>query len=119
MEFANNLKNARLTAQLTQQQVAESMGITKSTYCGYETGKRQPDVQKIKQLSEILNVPSDILLGTGKRNVPPLSAQEHQLLDLFRRLNKEGQEKLIDLADDLVQSEKYIKNNSTRVGAKV
>ena len=41
------------------------MGISKSTYCGYETGKRQPDVQKIKQLSNYLGVSGDELIETG------------------------------------------------------
>ena len=27
-----------------RQQVADALGLTASTYCGYETGKRQPDV---------------------------------------------------------------------------
>lgn len=40
------------------------MKIDKSTYCGYETGKRQPDVQKIKQLSKFLGVSGDDLLET-------------------------------------------------------
>lgn len=66
MSFAENLRKARTAAGMTQQQVADKMGVTKSTYCGYETEKRQPDVPKIKQLSEILGVPSDYLLETEK-----------------------------------------------------
>lgn len=65
MGFTEQLKNARLNIGLTQQQVADMMGISKSTYCGYETGKRQPDVSKIKQLAAILNTSGDVLLETG------------------------------------------------------
>lgn len=65
MGFSEQLKKARLNMGYTQQQVADLMGITKSTYCGYETGKRQPDVGKIKQLAAILNTSGDILLETG------------------------------------------------------
>lgn len=65
MGFAEQLKRARLAAGMTQQQVAEAMGITGSTYCGYETGKRQPDVLKIKRLADILHTSGDILLETG------------------------------------------------------
>ena len=53
MSFTERLKEARISVGYTQQQVAEAMGITNSTYCGYETGKRQPDVAKIKQLAKI------------------------------------------------------------------
>lgn len=65
MGFGENLRSAREKRGLTQQQVADLMGVDKSTYCGYETGKRQPDVQKIKQLSNVLNVSGDALLETG------------------------------------------------------
>ena len=55
----------RISVGYTQQQVADAMGITNSTYCGYETGKRQPDVAKIKQLAKILKTSGDFLLETG------------------------------------------------------
>ena len=71
MGFPEQLKRARLSMDYTQQQVADLMGITKSTYCGYETGKRQPDVAKIKQLARILNTSGDILLETGLDQKPP------------------------------------------------
>ncbi len=65
MGFPEQLKTARLSLNYTQQQVADLMGITKSTYCGYETGKRQPDVEKIKLLANILQTSGDTLLETG------------------------------------------------------
>ena len=65
MSFEDNLKAARLRLGWTQQRIAEEMGITKSTYCGYETGKRKPDVPKIKELARILHTPADILLGVS------------------------------------------------------
>ena len=64
MGFSDALRAAREEKGYTQQYVAERMGITKSTYCGYETGKRQPDVAKIKQLSAILGKSADDLLET-------------------------------------------------------
>lgn len=62
MSFSEQLKMARLRKRMTQQEVAEAMCITKSTYCGYETGKRRPDVEKLKRLAEILETSVDWLL---------------------------------------------------------
>lgn len=70
MSFGERLRAAREAKGLTQQQVADHMGISKSTYCGYETGKRQPDVLKIKQLSKFLGVSGDVLLETGHEKMP-------------------------------------------------
>ena len=65
MEFYEELKAARIKAGLTQQQIADEIGITKSTYCGYETAKRNHDPQRIKQLAKVLHISADTLLDTG------------------------------------------------------
>ena len=62
MEFHEELKAARIKTGLTQQQIADKLGITKSTYCGYETAKRSPDPQRIKPLAKVLHVSADALL---------------------------------------------------------
>ena len=78
MEFYEELKAARIKAGLTQQQIADEIGITKSTYCGYETAKRNPDPQRIKQLAKVLHISADTLLDTGieKEKAPaPVEAE--------------------------------------------
>lgn len=89
MEFKDALREARKEKGLTQSEIAEAMNITKSTYCGYETGKRQPDVMKIKQISEILGIPADRLLQTGHEDVQRVSAKEQSMIDLFRQMTPE------------------------------
>ena len=88
MGFSEQLKKARLFIGYTQQEVANLMGISKSTYCGYETGKRQPDVEKIKKLSKILDTSGDALLETGfeKKEIHfnfSLSEIEEQLISMY------------------------------------
>lgn len=108
MAFAEQLKAARLAAGMTQQQVAAAMGITNSTYCGYETGKRQPDVEKIKQIAKILNTSGDILLETGR--TPPSSSgsslnfatiEEQDRIKKYRALDRHGK----DLVDFVLEAE--------------
>lgn len=70
MDFHEELKAARMKAGLTQQQIADTIGITKSTYCGYETAKRSPDPARIKQLAKVLHVSADTLLGTQTEKSP-------------------------------------------------
>ena len=62
MCFSNNLKHYRQQKQLTQRQVANLLGVAPSTYSQYESGVREPDVKKIKQLSRILDISADYLL---------------------------------------------------------
>ena len=67
-KFFENLKDARISAGLSQKEVAEQLGVAKSSYSLYESGKREPDVDKIKKLAQILGVSSDTLLGLPEHN---------------------------------------------------
>ncbi len=106
MEFYEELKAARIKAGLTQQQIADEIGITKSTYCGYETAKRNPDPQRIKQLAKVLHISADTLLDTGieKEKAPAsteaetreISLEETDKLLVALGLIKEGEQ----LSDD-------------------
>lgn len=58
----DKLRQARKAAGLTQKEVAERIGVVESTYCGYETGKRQPDPIKISAIAAVLGVSGDFLL---------------------------------------------------------
>lgn len=93
MGFSEQLKKARLAVGYTQQQIADIMGITKSTYCGYETGKRQPDVTKIKQLAKILNTSGDTLLETGfekeiATQTMNFSIEEKRIIEHYRKADE-------------------------------
>lgn len=68
------------------------------------------------KLSHGLHVSLERLNGLPEKDTLPLS-MEAMLLGLFRKLNDEGQEKLLDLADDLVASGKYIKSGTARLDA--
>lgn len=48
------LINIRKLKGLTQKQVAESCGITRSCYAGYEQGIRSPNSKKSKAIGEYL-----------------------------------------------------------------
>ena len=55
-KFNELLKSARLKAGLTQAQLAEKIGVPKSTYCNWEQGTREPNVLKLKQIARALGV---------------------------------------------------------------
>lgn len=61
--FNENLKEARMKRGYSQKEVAEAIGVAKSTYSLYESGSREPNVQTIKRISDFLNTTADILLG--------------------------------------------------------
>ena len=72
--FNENLKNARERKGMSQKDVAEEIGVAKSTYSLYESGNREPNVQTIKKIADVLNVSADELLGL---NEEPLTIAAH------------------------------------------
>lgn len=77
-----------------------------------------PSIERFQLLAEYLGVTTSELLGEKKPTPAHTKDQgtptpdEQQLIRKYRSLNKEGQEKLLDLADDLVSSGKYIRQGS-------
>ena len=61
MAFNQRLKEARINARLTQEQLAERIGVAKSTLSGYENGNREPSVAIIAKAMQILQVDANYL----------------------------------------------------------
>lgn len=121
--LSERLKHIRRECGLTQMQVAQALGIDRSTYTYYETGKTSPDVNGLKRLARIFGVSvndllyndesSDVVLfsdnepsyQSGDRAVMmgSLSKSEKQLLLLFRQLNEAGKEDLMKRAKTAVE----------------
>lgn len=101
MAFSENLRAARKAAGLTQQQVADRIGVTKSTYCNYEKGKREPDVLKIWEIVRVLGVSGDDLLDTGfdEKKAPPLSDEALEVARGYEDLDHWGKVAVRELLD--------------------
>lgn len=55
-EFGDHLRDLRQAMGYTQQDMADMLNISRSTYTYYETGKSQPSFQNLKKLCEVLEV---------------------------------------------------------------
>lgn len=62
MEIRQNLKHARTSRGMTQEQAAERLHTTRQTISSYETGRTQPDIDTLLQLAEVYEVPLETLL---------------------------------------------------------
>ena len=60
MSTFNNarLKELRKNACFTQLQMAEKIGVARTTYAEYEQGKIQPPIDKIQRICGVFNVPT-------------------------------------------------------------
>ena len=63
MALNKNLKLARAMADLTQEEAAERVGVSRQTMSNWENGKTSPDIVSIMNLSKIYNVAVELLLS--------------------------------------------------------
>lgn len=64
MTINQNLRDLRQLSGLTQEQVAEQVGITRQAISGYESGRTQPDLDMLVKLAEVYQADiSDLLYG--------------------------------------------------------
>ena len=73
INFGNRLKELRIQAGMTQQQLATKLGITKSVISFYELRERTPSPEILVELAAEFKVSSDYLLGIEKKNVLDIS----------------------------------------------
>ena len=60
------VKEMRIAAGLRQVDLAEKMGVTQSTVCGWETGAAMPQAALLPALADALNCTIDALFGRGE-----------------------------------------------------
>ena len=62
MDIGNKLNRARTKANLTQEQVAEALGVSRQTISNWENEKTYPDIKSVVTLSDLYGVSLDYLL---------------------------------------------------------
>ena len=62
MEIGSKIKEARAKTALTQEQVAEKLGVSRQTVSNWETGKSYPDIVSVIKMSDLYEVSLDYLL---------------------------------------------------------
>lgn len=72
--FPKTLKKLRIKHKLSQQEMADFLGITRQGYGKYENGGSQPSFEMLEVIANRFNVTTDYLLG--RSTTPNMSDQE-------------------------------------------
>lgn len=95
MEFGNRLKELRLHSGLTQKQLADQIGVTKSVISYYELQERTPSPDVLIKFSSVFHVTSDYLLGIERKKTLDITGLDDEdekvlrtLVEHFRKKNQ-------------------------------
>lgn len=106
--FSKNLKMQLAKHNKSQVDLTNYMNVSGSTVSDWCNGKKMPRMDKIQHICDWLRIGRDDLLSDNNdMDISLLSPAAMQLVESFNQLNEEGQNKLLDYADDLLQSKKY------------
>jgi len=81
MDIGQKLKKARQAAGLTQEQIAERIGVSRQTISNWERGHSYPDIASVLSLSEAYAVSLDELL----KEAEDMKKQEQNQLDFLEK----------------------------------
>ena len=114
MNMFNNalLKERRKSNGLTQYDASKIIGVARTTYADYENGKIQPPIDKIRKISEWLDVPLEKLMNIQYTDYEELDYKPEIVNSLddiateVKRLELKDQEKylIINLLDYIAQN---------------
>ena len=88
VDFGNNLKALRIKNDMTQAQLAQKLGLTKSVISAYETGLRLPSYDILINVARIYNVSTDYLLGVEHSNEIDFSGLSVEEIEALKNLIK-------------------------------
>lgn len=90
VDFGDRLKTLRIQNNLTQEQLAHRLGLTKLVISAYETDSRMPSYDILITISQIFKVTTDYLLGMERMNEIDLSGltdnEKAALLNLIKAM---------------------------------
>lgn len=93
VDFGQRIKRLRQSKGLTQKQLADQLGLSKSVVSAYETDLRLPSYDILVNLAGIFNVTTDYLLGVRHQALADISGMSEDdvqiVVTLINRLKQQ------------------------------
>ena len=107
-EYGAHLASLRNAASLSQQQLADIVGVRQATVAAWERSPTPPRGEFLMPLSEALKVPLEELLKTGTKKAAKHRGPESKLESLISditRLPKRRQQRITSVLEALIAEE--------------
>lgn len=103
-----HFKEQRELAQLSQEELANILGVSQQTISKYENGSREAGYDMLSKMAKLFNVSIDYLLGLtsfpGTKEIvhgEQLTKDEKKLIDTYRTLDSDEKQVVLGKAIDL------------------
>ncbi len=89
IEIGKKLKALRKQKNLTQEQLAKRLWVTKSIISAYESESRFPSLDMLIKLAQTFSVSTDYLLGVNKTQTIDVSKLSEKQIFILRNIIEE------------------------------
>jgi transcriptional regulator with XRE-family HTH domain len=104
------LRKLRTTKNLTQREMADYLGIDRTTYVKYETGNSEPNFETLNKLADYFCVTTDYLLGREETKKSPAETEDFDpdniLFAAYGNLTPENKDIIVNMAKMLHDRQK-------------
>lgn len=97
------LRELRKSQGVTQREIAQYLGVSISTYSGWETGVYQMDYEHLCKTADFFGVTVDELLGRTPQLFDNARIERPEVLDLFEQLNVAEQERALGYMERMLE----------------
>ena len=111
MAIHEDIKRLRRDYGLTQQQVADRLGITRGAYCQYESGARTPKPDTVERIYAAIDPsgkerPSNEVYVNEENRAyqTKISIEELDVLEHYRSLNRDGKNLAFEILRKIYES---------------
>lgn len=108
--FSERFKELRQKRHYSQRELADKLGMSKSSIAMYESGQRKPDFEALEKIADFFNVDADYLLGRKDTThqimeinptvdyTAQLSEDNVKILEIYNNLDDEKKDMLNRMA---------------------
>ena len=127
MSIGEEIRRIRKELGLTQKELAAKIGLATGTIQQYELNKRSPSLNQIIKIADVLDIPILEFFPSANNELTRyiyeqgfcesqdelrdlgycFSKSENEIVIKFKKLNDEGQQKVVEYADDLTKIPQY------------
>lgn len=93
LNFGEKIKTLRKQKNLTQEQLAKRLWVTKSIISAYESEIRYPSLDMLIKLAQTFSVSTDYLLGVNSKQTVDVSNLSENQINILKNIIEEFKEK--------------------------
>ncbi len=115
---SQNLKLLRVIRNISQADMADAVGLTRSGYAQYELGNRVPDAQSLLMIARVFRINMELLFETNPdKFISEIShtlvhgENDELLLENYRLLSPFSKGRLFEFSEKLVEADKLKEEN--------